>query len=85
MCENAEWTNLSVVEDASHDSESGYSLNDCLEKWPSLQNKLWDIMIRARFYRRIFVTNIKKDFLQMRLKEKKRESLKDSLGWEFSK
>ena len=37
-------------------------------------------MIRARFYRRIFVTNIKKDFLQMRLKEKKRESLKDSLG-----
>ena len=37
-------------------------------------------MIRARFYRRIFAANIKKDFLQMRLKEKKRESFKDSLG-----
>ena len=73
---NAESTNLSVVYDASDRSESGYSLNACVEKGPSLQNKPWDILIRTRFYPRILGANIKKDFLQMHIEEKKRESLK---------
>ena len=46
---NVESTKLKVVCDASVKSESGYSLNDSLEKGPSLQNKLWDILIRTRF------------------------------------
>ena len=46
---NVESTKLRVVWDASAKSESGYSLNDSLEKGPSLQNKLWDILIRTRF------------------------------------
>ena len=34
--QNAGSTKLKVVYDASVKSESGYSLNDCLEKGPSL-------------------------------------------------
>ena len=47
--ESTESTKLRVVYDASVKSESGFSLNDCLEKGPPLQNKLWDILIRTRF------------------------------------
>ena len=46
---NVESTKLRVVWDASAKSESGYSLNDSLEKGPSLQSKLWNILIRTRF------------------------------------
>ena len=45
---NAESTKLRVVYDASAKSEPGYSLHYCLEKGPSLQNKLRDILIRTR-------------------------------------
>ena len=47
--QNAKSTTLKVVCDALAKSESGYTLNDCLEKGPSLQNKLLDILIGARF------------------------------------
>ena len=47
--QNAESTKLRIVYDASAKSESGYSLNDYLEKGQSLQNKLWDILIKTRF------------------------------------
>ena len=47
--ESTESTKLRVVYDASVKSESRFSLNDCLEKGPPLQNKLWDILIRTRF------------------------------------
>ena len=49
ICESAESTKLGVVYDTSVKSETGFSLNDCLEKFPPLQNKLWDILIRTRF------------------------------------
>ena len=74
--QNAESTKLRVVYDASAKSESGYSLKDCLEKGPSLQNKLWDILIRTRFRPVILCADIEKAFLQIRIKEKERESLK---------
>ena len=38
--QNAMSTKLRIVNDASAISEPGYSLNDCLEKGPSIQNKL---------------------------------------------
>ena len=38
--QNAEPTKLRVVYDASAKSESGYSLNNCLKKEPSLQKKI---------------------------------------------
>ena len=74
--QNAESTKLRVVYDASAKSESGYSLNDCLEKGPSLQNKLWDILIKTRFRSVVLCADIEKTFLQIRIKEKERESLK---------
>ena len=74
--QNAESTKLRVVYDASAKSESGYSIKDCLEKGPSLQNKLWDILIRTRFRPVILCADIEKAFLQIRIKEKERESLK---------
>ena len=74
--QNAESTKLRVVYDVSAKSEPGYSLNDCLEKGSSLQNKLWDILIRTRFRPVILCADIEKAFLQIRIKEKERESLK---------
>ena len=47
--QNTKSTNLRVVYDPLAKSESGYSLNDFLEKGPSFQNKSWDILITARF------------------------------------
>ena len=67
---------LRVVYDASSKSRSGYSLNDCLEKGPSLQNELGDILIRTRFEPVILCADIEKVFLQIRIKENERESLK---------
>ena len=74
--QNAESTKLRVVYDASAKSDSGYSLNDCLEKRPSLQNKLWDILMRTRFRSVVLCADIEKTFLQIRIKDKTRESLK---------
>ena len=74
--QNAESTKLREAYDPSAKSESGYSLNDCLEKGPSLQNKLWDILIRTTFRLGILCADIEKAFLQIRIKEKERESLK---------
>ena len=74
--QNAESTKLRVVYDASAKSEPGYSLNDCLEKGPSLQNKLWDILIRTRFRSVVLCAGIEKAFLQICIKEKEREPLK---------
>ena len=72
--QNVESTKLRVVYDASAKSESGYSLNDCLETDPSFQNKLWDILIRAKFRPVILCAYIDKAFLQIRIKKKERES-----------
>ena len=74
--QNAESTKLREAYDPAAKSESGYSLNDCLEKGPSLQNKLWDILIRTTFRLVILCADIEKAFLQIRIKEKERESLK---------
>ena len=67
---------MRVVYDASAKSESGYSLNTCLEKGPSPQKKLRDILIRTIFRPVILCADIEKAFLQIRIKEKERESLK---------
>ena len=69
--QNAESTKLGVVYDALAKSESGYFLNDCLEKG---ENELWDILIRTRFRPMVLNTDIEKAFLQICIKEKKRGS-----------
>ena len=53
-------TKLRVVYDASVKSETGFLLNDCLEKGTPLQNKLWDVLVRLRFHPVILCADIKK-------------------------
>ena len=77
--ESAESTKLHVVYDASVNSESGFSLNDSLEKGPPPQNKLWDILIRTRSQPVVICRDIEKVFLQNRIRENERDCLR--LHW----
>ena len=48
--DSAATTKLQVVYDASARAHSGApSLNECLNPRPPLQNKLWSVLVRARF------------------------------------
>ena len=69
--QNAESTKLIVVCDVSAKTESGYSLKDCLEKGPSLQNKLWDILFKTSFRPVIFVLTLRKPFFKSVSKRKR--------------
>ena len=57
-------------------SEPGHSLNNFLEKRPSLQNKLWDTLIRTRFVTVISFADTEKAFLQILIRENERVTLK---------
>ena len=49
--ENADSTKLRIVYDASAKERAEVpSLNDCLHAGPSLQNKLWSVLVRGRFH-----------------------------------
>ena len=49
--ENAESTKIHIVYDASaRGNASVPSLNECLEIGPPLQNQLWNVRVRDRFY-----------------------------------
>jgi len=62
--ENAENTKLRIVYDASaRENEILPSLNDCLNPGHPLQNHLWDILVRSRFYSVPLTGNLKKPFL----------------------
>ena len=61
----AESTKLRALCDASAKSETEFSLNDCLEKGPSLQNKLWHVLVKSRFHPVILCADIEKAFLKI--------------------
>ena len=68
--ENAESTKLRIVYDASaREKENQPSLNDRLNPGPPLQNRLWDILVRSRFYP-VLLTGDLKASLQVRIKNK---------------
>ena len=73
--EQAESTKLRVVFDASarEDSRSP-SLNDCLETGPSLQNLLWNVVVRNRMKPIALAGDIKKAFLQVRIQEQDKDA-----------
>ena len=80
--ENAETTKLRVVYDASaKESSNQPSLNDCLHPGPPLQNLLWSVLIRARFYPVLLTGDLQKAFLQVRIKEEERDALR--FHWKF--
>lgn len=75
--ENAESTKLRIVYDASaREKDNQPSLNDCLNPGPHLQNRLWDILVRSRFYPVLLTGDLKKAFLQVRIKKEERDSLR---------
>ena len=75
--ETAESTKLRVVYDASARAWNGApSLNECLNTGPPLQNKLWSVLVRGRFNPVAVTGDIKKAFLQVRIKPEERDALR---------
>ena len=73
----AESTKMRVVYDASARAYDGApSLNDCLHTGPSLQNKLWNVLVRGRFYPVALSGDLQKAFLQVRIKADDRDALR---------
>ena len=56
-------------------------MNDCLHLGPPLQNLLWNVLIRARFYPVLLTGDLQKAFLQVRIKEEERDALR--FFWKF--
>ena len=75
--QDAESTQLRIVYDASaREINKQPSLNDCLHPGPPLQNLLWSILVRSRFYPVVITGDLRKAFLQVRIKEEERDSLR---------
>ena len=73
----AESTKLRIVYDASAKERNGDpSLNDCLHPGPPLQNLLWSVLVRARSCPILLTGDLKKAFLQIRIMEEERDSLR---------
>ena len=67
--ENVESTKLRIVYDASaRENSRSFSLNDCLEAGPALQNLLWSVLIKTRFKPIALCGDLQKAFLQIRIK-----------------
>ena len=74
---NAQSTKLRIVFDASAKERNDHpSLNDCLHPGPPLQNRLWDILVKSRTYPILLTGDLKKAFLQIRIMEEERDSLR---------
>ena len=52
------------------------SLNECLNPGPPIQNKLWDVLVQQRAYPVVVAADIRKAFLQIRIRENERDSLR---------
>ena len=75
--QSAETTKLRIVYDASAKETSDKpSLNECLHPGPPLQSQLWNVLVRARFHPILLTGDIEKAFLQVRIKEEERDSLR---------
>ena len=61
-----EATKLRIIYDcSSKESNDVPSLNDCLEIGPTLQSKLFDILVNNRFKRFVITGDVQKAFLQI--------------------
>ena len=75
--ESTETTKLTIVYDASSKrTKNSTSLDDCLSGGPPLQNLMWDILIRSRFKPIFLCGEIKKVFLQIRIRESEKNLLR---------
>ena len=75
--EDAKTTKIRMIFDGSaRENESAPSLNDCLETGPPLQNLLWDVIVRCRFFPIVLTGDMKKAFLQVSIREVDRDALR---------
>ena len=77
MREAASSTKLRVVKDASARASPDHpSLNECLNPGPPLLNRLWVIPVRQRVYPVAVSGDIRQAFLQIRVRESERDTLR---------
>ena len=75
--ENAATTKMRIVYDASaRAKDTAPSLNGCLETGPPLQNQIWRVLVRGRFHAVAIAGDIRKAFLQVRIREEDRDALR---------
>ena len=75
--EAAASTKVRIVHDASAKAHpNAVSLNDCLYPGPPLQNKFWNVLVRSRTHPVAVVGDLKKAFLQVRIRECDRDALR---------
>ena len=75
--ESAESTKLRIVYDASAKAnEKSPSVNDCLEKGPSLQNPHWDVLVHNCLKPITLAGDLKQAFLQVRIRAGDRDILR---------
>ena len=75
--ENAESTKMRIVYDASAIANcSSPSLNECLETGPALQNPLWSVLVRNRFFPVALYGGIEQPFLKVHNKDEDRDTLR---------
>ena len=67
--ENAESSKIRIVYDGfARTNASVPPLNECLKIGPPLQNQLWNVLIRNRFYPVAIAGDLKQAFLQIRVR-----------------
>lgn len=74
---------IRVVFNASTNTSSGISLNDCLLSGPKLHEDLWHIINRWRLFKFAFTTDIVKMFRQIRISEDDQNLQR--IVWRFDK
>ena len=74
--ESAESTKIRIVYDASSKTGSQPSLNDCLNNGPPLQNQLFKVLVRGRFHPVALNGDIRKAFLQVRIRPDHRDAMR---------
>ena len=75
--EDAETTKIRIVYDASAKaSPETPLLNDCLNTGPPTQNKLWNVLVRARAHPVAVHGDLKKAFLQVHIRKQDRDALR---------
>ena len=75
--ENAESTKIRIVYDAFVRADASVpSLNECLEIRHPLQNQLWNVLIRNRFYLVAIAGDLNQAFLQIRVRREDWDALR---------
>ncbi|GFO10311.1 pro-pol polyprotein [Plakobranchus ocellatus] len=76
--EDSKTTKVRPVFDASAKGHNGVSLNDCLEAGPNLLPNLLEVLTRFRRWKVAVIADIKKAFLQIKVKKEVQNVLRFS-------